>query len=236
MLPRRYPSFLLKLTLVGKNRKIPTPSLRFQRRRSCQASNMRCATSLSLRRISVAAAMRLPATAVPSSSLAPRMYDLRGGGKAAASSPFDMLKGRKIVPGWDGDFVDLTQTAAVGIVAGVCSRAVIGVATGVLKSCAVGGIVLYASQYSGFFKLDTAKIKRSAGAGPWQGRPPRRSREARFPDDPAGIKAPRLSTWPRTGGRRTSTARFRWCLQAPRPSWSERPAGAQRPPGGAGLS
>ena len=25
------------------------------------------------------------------------MYDLRGGGKAAASSPFDMLKGRKIV-------------------------------------------------------------------------------------------------------------------------------------------
>ena len=57
------------------------------------------------------------------------------------------------VPGWDGDLVDLTQTAAVGIVAGVCSRAVIGVATGVLKSCAVGGIVLYASQYSGFFKV-----------------------------------------------------------------------------------
>ena len=52
----------------------------------------------------------------------------------------------------------------MGIVAGVCSRAVIGVATGVLKSCAVGGIVLYASQYSGFFKLDTAKIKRSARA------------------------------------------------------------------------
>jgi len=47
------------------------------------------------------------------------MYDLRGGGKAASSSPFDMLKGRKIVPGWDGDLVDLTQTAAIGIVAGV---------------------------------------------------------------------------------------------------------------------
>ena len=45
--------------------------------------------------LSTAAAMRLPAT-VPS-SLAPRMYDLRGGGKAASSSPFDLLKGRKIV-------------------------------------------------------------------------------------------------------------------------------------------
>ena len=109
---------------------------------------MRCATTLIA---SLATAMRLPATAP--SGLAPRMLSLQGGGKAAASSPFDMLKGRKIVSGWDGDLVDLTQTAAVGIVAGVCSRAVIGVATGVLKSCAVGGIVLYASQYSGFFKV-----------------------------------------------------------------------------------
>ena len=133
--------------------------------------------------------MRLPATAVPSSSLAPRMYDLRGGGKAVASSPFDMLKGRKIVPGWDGDLVDLTQTAAVGIVAGVCSRAVIGVATGVLKSCAVGGIVLYASQYSGFFKLDTAKIKRSARALVGKVDLLGALEKLGFPDDPAGIKA-----------------------------------------------
>ena len=57
---------------------------------------MRCATTL-IASLSMAAAMRLPAMAVPSSSLAPRMYDLRGGGKASSSSPFDMLKGRKIV-------------------------------------------------------------------------------------------------------------------------------------------
>ena len=57
---------------------------------------MRCATTL-IASLSMAAAMRLPAMAVPSSSLAPRMYDLRGGGKAVSSSPFDMLKGRKIV-------------------------------------------------------------------------------------------------------------------------------------------
>ena len=156
----------------------------------------------------------------PPSSLAPRMYDLRGGGKtSASSSPFDMLKGRKIVlpvhesygrgaspalhglhtpstrrwltqvPGWDGDLVDLTQTAAVGIVAGVCSRAVIGVATGVLKSCAVGGIVLYASQYSGFFKLDTAKIKRSARALVGKVDLLGALEKLGFPDDPAGIKA-----------------------------------------------
>ena len=33
---------------------------------------------------------------------------LSGGGRAAppSSSPFDMLKGRKIVPGWDGDAYD----------------------------------------------------------------------------------------------------------------------------------
>ena len=117
------------------------------------------------------------------------MYDLRGGGKAAASSPFDMLKGRKIVPGWDGDLVDLTQTAAVGIVAGVCSRAVIGVATGVLKSCAVGGIVLYASQYSGFFKIDTAKVKRSARALVGKVDLLGALEKLGFPDDPAGIKA-----------------------------------------------
>ena len=140
--------------------------------------------------LSMAAAMRLPAMAVPSSSLAPRMYDLRGGGKASASSsPFDMLKGRKIVSGWDGDLVDLTQTAAVGIVAGVCSRAVIGVATGVMKSCAVGGIVLYASQYSGFFKLDTAKIKRSARALVGKVDLLGALEKLGFPDDPAGIKA-----------------------------------------------
>ena len=137
--------------------------------------------------LSTAAAMRLPATAAP--SLAPRMYDLRGGGKAAASSPFDMLKGRKIVSAWDGDLVDLTQTAAVGIVAGVCSRAVIGVAAGVLKSCAVGGIVLYASQYSGFFKLDTAKIKRSARALVGKVDLLGALEKLGFPDDPAGIKA-----------------------------------------------
>ena len=176
---------------------------------------MRCATTL-IASLSMAAAMRLPAMAVPSSSLAPRMYDLRGGGKASSSSPFDMLKGRKIVlpvcknhiymsrrvsatawpphtraqvPGWDGDLVDLTQTAAVGIVAGVCSRAVIGVATGVLKSCAVGGIVLYASQYSGFFKLDTAKIKRSARALVGKVDLLGALEKLGFPDDPAGIKA-----------------------------------------------
>ena len=181
---------------------------------------MRCATTL-IASLSMAAAMRLPATAVPSSSLVPRMYDLRGGGKASSSSPFDMLKGRKIVtpvnesyglhtpstrrwldgvhsthwltcaqvPGWDGDLVDLTQTAAVGIVAGVCSRAVIGVATGVMKSCAVGGIVLYASQYSGFFKLDTAKIKRSARALVGKVDLLGALEKLGFPDDPAGIKA-----------------------------------------------
>ena len=184
---------------------------------------MRCATTL-IASLSMAAAMRLPAMAVPSSSLTPRMYDLRGGGKASSSSPFDMLKGRKIVlpsaciiwsrrvsatawpphaidetlaywltcaqvPGWDGDLVDLTQTAAVGIVAGVCSRAVIGVATGVLKSCAVGGIVLYASQYSGFFKLDTAKIKRSARALVGKVDLLGALEKLGFPDDPAGIKA-----------------------------------------------
>ena len=93
------------------------------------------------------------------------------------------------VPGWDGDLVDLTQTAAVGIVAGVCSRAVIGVATGVLKSCAVGGIVLYASQYSGFFKLDTAKIKRSARALVGKVDLLGALEKLGFPDDPAGIKA-----------------------------------------------
>ena len=135
----------------------------------------------------MAAAMRLPATAP--SGLAPRMLSLQGGGKAASSSPFDMLKGRKIVPGWDGDLVDLTQTAAVGIVAGVFSRAVIGVATGVLKSCAVGGIVLYASQYSGFFKLDTAKIKRSARALVGKVDLLGALEKLGFPDDPAGIKA-----------------------------------------------
>ena len=122
-----------------------------------------------------------PATAP--SGLAPRMLSLQGGGKATASS----LKGRKIVP--DGDLVDLTQTAAVGIVAGVCSRAVIGVATGVLKSCAVGGIVLYASQYSGFFKLDTAKIKRSARALVGKVDLLGALEKLGFPDDPAGIKA-----------------------------------------------
>ena len=122
-----------------------------------------------------------PATAP--SGLAPRMLSLQGGGKATASS----LKGRKIVP--DGDLVDLTQTAAVGIVAGVCSRAVIGVATGVLKSCAVGGIVLYASQYSGFFKIDTAKIKRSARALVGKVDLLAALEKLGFPDDPAGIKA-----------------------------------------------
>ena len=137
--------------------------------------------------LSLAAAMRLPATAP--SGLAPRMLSLQGGGRAASSSPFDMLKGRKIVPGWDGDLVDLTQTAAVGIVAGVCSRAVIGVAMGVLKSCAVGGIVLYASQYSGFFKLDTAKIKRSARALVGKVDLLGALEKLGFPDDPAGIKA-----------------------------------------------
>ena len=96
---------------------------------------------------------------------------------------------RAQVPGWDGDLVDLTQTAAVGIVAGVCSRAVIGVATGVLKSCAVGGIVLYASQYSGFFKLDTAKIKRSARALVGKVDLLGALEKLGFPDDPAGIKA-----------------------------------------------
>ncbi len=150
---------------------------------------MRYATTL-IASLSMAAAMRLPAMAVPSSSLAPRMYDLRGGGKASASSsPFDMLKGRKIVSGWDGDLVDLTQTAAVGIVAGVCSRAVIGVATGVLKSCAVGGIVLYASQYSGFFKIDTVKVKRSARALVGKVDLLGALEKLGFPDDPAGIKA-----------------------------------------------
>ena len=143
---------------------------------------MRCAV---LTLSSLAAAMRLPATAP--SGLAPRMLSLQGGGKAAASSPFDMLKGRKIVPGWDGDLVDLTQTAAVGIVAGVCSRAVIGVATGVLKSCAVGGIVLYASQYSGFFKIDTAKVKRSARALVGKVDLLGALEKLGFPDDPAGI-------------------------------------------------
>ena len=83
--------------------------------------------------------------------------------------------------------MDLTQTAAVGIVAGVCSRAVIGVATGVLKSCAVGGIVLYASQYSGFFKLDTAKIKRSARALVGKVDLLGALEKLGFPDDPAGI-------------------------------------------------
>ena len=70
----------------------------FRASRFCQQpSIMRCATTL-IASLSMAAAMRLPAMAVPSSSLAPRMYyDLRGGGKAAASSPFDMIKGRKIV-------------------------------------------------------------------------------------------------------------------------------------------
>ena len=89
----------MPLALVGcrKKLKIPTPSLRFVQSRFCQQpSIMRCATTL-IASLSMAAAMRLPAMAVPSSSLAPRMYDLRGGGKAAASSPFDMLKGRKIV-------------------------------------------------------------------------------------------------------------------------------------------
>ena len=148
---------------------------------------MRFATLLLALLASLAAAMRLPATAP--SGLAPRMLSLQGGGKAAASSPFDMLKGRKIVPGWDGDLVDLTQTAAVGIVAGVCSRAVIGVATGVLKSCAVGGIVLYASQYSGFFKIDTAKVKRSARALVGKVDLLGALEKLGFPDDPAGIKA-----------------------------------------------
>ena len=77
----------------------------------------------------------------------------------------------------------------VGIVAGVCSRAVIGVATGVMKSCAVGGIVLYASQYSGFFKLDTAKIKRSARALVGKVDLLGALEKLGFPDDPAGIKA-----------------------------------------------
>ena len=189
---------------------------------------MRCATTL-IASLSMAAAMRLPAMAVPSSSLAPRMYDLRGGGKAS-SSPFDMLKGRKIVPGWDGDLVDLTQTAAVGIVAGVCSRAVIGVATGVLKSCAVGGIVLYASQYSGFFKLDTAKIKRSARALVGKVDLLGALEKLGFPDDPAGIKAhafdlarsaasktpctPSTRHWRHAGGGPVGgerAPRFRWC-------------------------
>ena len=83
--------------------------------------------------------------------------------------------------------MDLTQTAAVGIVAGVCSRAVIGVATGVLKSCAVGGIVLYASQYSGFFKIDTAKVKRSARALVGKVDLLGALEKLGFPDDPAGI-------------------------------------------------
>ena len=177
------------------------------------------------------------------------MLDLRGGGKAAASSPFDILKGRKIIAGWDGDLVDLTQTAAVGIVAGVCSRAVIGVATGVLKSCAVGGIVLYASQYSGFFKLDTAKIKRSARALVGKVDLLGALEKLGFPDDPAGIKAhafdlarrPRLASCirhrrdidrrprrRRTSGRRTNIELWAASQASPRPSWSERPVPVPR--------
>ena len=89
----------MPLALVGchKKLKIPTPLLRYRSSRFYQQpSIMRCATTL-IASLSMAAAMRLPAMAVPSSSLAPRMYDLRGGGKASSSSPFDMLKGRKIV-------------------------------------------------------------------------------------------------------------------------------------------
>ena len=155
-----------------------------------------------------------------------------------------MLKGRKIVlpvhaygmeplastswtcaqvPGWDGDLVDLTQTAAVGIVAGVCSRAVIGVATGVLKSCAVGGIVLYASQYSGFFKLDTAKIKRSARALVGKVDLLGALEKLGFPDDPAGIKAHARRPGRGPASRRTSTARWAASQALLRPSWSERP-------------
>ena len=143
------------------------------------------------------------------------------------------IKGRKIVPGWDGDLVDLTQTAAVGIVAGVCSRAVIGVATGVLKSCAVGGIVLYAAQYSGFFKLDTAKIKRSARALVGKVDLLGALEKLGFPDDPRTIArsaasmarrhATLASRRPSTSGRRTSTARRVGGGASPRPSWSERP-------------
>ena len=55
---------------------------------------MRCAAVLISSLSTLAAAMRLPAMAAPSGL---PMLDLRGGGKAAASSPFDMLKGRKIV-------------------------------------------------------------------------------------------------------------------------------------------
>lgn len=144
-------------------------------------------TSLLMASLATAAAMRAPAVAL-TSGLSP-MLDLRGGGTAASSSPFDMLRGRKLVPGWDGDLVDLTQTAAAGIVAGVCSRAVLGVATGVLKSCAVGGIVVYAAQYSGFFQIDTDKLKRSARALVGKVDVLGALEKLGFPDDPAGIKA-----------------------------------------------
>ena len=57
--------------------------------------------------------------------------------------------------------------------------------------------MLYASQYSGFFKLDTAKIKRSARALVGKVDLLGALEKLGFPDDPAGIKA-QPSTWPRT--------------------------------------
>mmetsp|Transcript_15871 Transcript_15871/g.49125 ORF Transcript_15871/g.49125 Transcript_15871/m.49125 type:complete len:180 (-) Transcript_15871:44-583(-) len=92
----------------------------------------------------------------------PVALNVRGGGRAPPPSPFDALRGRKIIPSWDGDLLDLTQTSCLGLLAGVATRVVAKVAEGLAKQALVSGVCLYAAQYSGFFKLDAANIKKAA--------------------------------------------------------------------------
>ena len=99
--------------------------------------------------------------------LARAPLDVRGGGPnffAGESSPFDALRGRKVVPQWDGDLVDLVEMACIGLVAGSASRVVLKVASGVAANVAAGLVVVAALHYSGVIQINADKLRGLANA------------------------------------------------------------------------
>mmetsp|Transcript_1329 Transcript_1329/g.5132 ORF Transcript_1329/g.5132 Transcript_1329/m.5132 type:complete len:118 (+) Transcript_1329:52-405(+) len=70
--------------------------------------------------VTTATALRTPASAVP-------------------QTPWEALKGRKLVSSWSGDARDAAASAAVGIATGLATRVVARVATGVAMHVAFAG-------------------------------------------------------------------------------------------------
>ena len=90
---------------------------------------------------------------------------VRGGGPSFfRDSPFDALRGRKVVPQWDGDLVDLVEMACIGLVAGSASRVVLKVASGAAANVAAGLVVVAALHYSGVLTINAGKLRGLANA------------------------------------------------------------------------